>query len=140
MVRVECPVALNSYLLKIRFKRWGKVWAQASVRLHASDKALKLEERDHRIGSSLYQISLPGRIKKTLVNKRYSYKKRVASRPGEPGRLPTSFLLECYNPEAHNVRLSLTMRSVDEKVKIPFQELFDLTPGFHRVRVGIDSA
>jgi len=138
MVRVECPVALNSYLLKIRFKRWGKVWAQAGIRLHASDKALKLEERDHRIGSTLYQISLPSRIKKTLVHKRYSYKKRVASRPGQTARLPASFLLECYNPESHNVRLSLTMRSVDEEVKVPFQELFDLTPGFHRVRVGIE--
>ena len=137
MVRVECPEALNSYLLKIRFKRWGKIWAPASIRLHATDKALKLEKRDHRIGGTLYQISLPGSVKRTLVNKRYSYKKRVASQSKKIGKLPTSFLLECYNPESRTVRLSLTMRSVNEEVKIPFQQLFDLTPGFHRIRVSI---
>jgi hypothetical protein len=59
MVRIECPEASNSYLLKIRFKQWGKLWAPASIRLHPIDKALKLEQRDHRIGSTLYQISLP---------------------------------------------------------------------------------
>src|SRR5712692_4173004 len=26
MVRINCPRAINSYLLKIRFKRWGKLW------------------------------------------------------------------------------------------------------------------
>ena len=26
MVRIESPSAVNSYLLKIRFKRWGKLW------------------------------------------------------------------------------------------------------------------
>jgi FkbH-like protein len=138
MVRLECPEALNSYLLKIRFKQWGKLWAPASIRLHATDKALKLETRDHRIGSALYQISLPTSIRKALVNKRYSYKKRVASRVGQSAKFPTSFLLECYNPEPHNVRLSLTMRSLDLKVKVPFQKLLDLSPGFHRVRVGME--
>ena len=138
MVRVECPEALNSYLLKIRFKRWGKLWAPANIQLHDVDKALKLENRDHRIGSTLYQISLPVSLKRTLVNKRYSYKKRVASRAKNTDRLPTSFLLECYNPETRNVRLSLTMRSLDTEVMIPFQELFDLTPGFHRIRVKIE--
>jgi FkbH-like protein len=139
MVRVECPEALNSYLLKIRFKRWGKLWAPASIRLHATDKALKLEKRDHRIGSTLCQISLPASIKRAVVNKRYSYKKRVAGRPADSDKLPpTSFLLECYNPEPHKVRLSLTMRSADKEVRVPFQELFELTPGFHRVRVEIE--
>jgi FkbH-like protein len=138
MVRLECSEALNSYLLKIRFKQWGKLWAPASIRLHATDKALKLEARDHRIAGAFYQISLPASIKRTLINKRYSYKKRVASRAGQAGKFPTSFLLECYNPEPDNVRLSLTMRSLDEEVKIPFQKLLDLAPGFHRVRVGME--
>lgn len=138
MVRVECPEALNSYLLKIRFKRWGKLWSPASIRLHTMERASKLEERDHRIGSVLYQISLPAGVKRTLANKRYSYKKKIATRPADQGSVPTGFLLECYNPEPHNVRLTLTMRSVDESVKIPFQRLLDLAPGFHRVRVEME--
>src|ERR1700683_1746565 len=26
MVRIDCAEALNSYVLKIRFKQWGKLW------------------------------------------------------------------------------------------------------------------
>src|ERR1700721_1098410 len=46
MVRVECSDAPNSYLLKIRFKRWGKLWSPGTVRLHATDQAGRLEMRD----------------------------------------------------------------------------------------------
>ena len=52
--------------------------------------------------------------------------------------LPSSFLVECYNPQSYNIRLSLTMRSANEEVSVPFQKLIELTPGFHRVRVAMD--
>src|SRR5215469_6901202 len=39
MVRVECPSALNSYLLRIRFKRWAKLWSRATVHLHSVEEA-----------------------------------------------------------------------------------------------------
>jgi FkbH-like protein len=138
MVRVECPEALNSYLLKIRFKRWGKLWSPGNVRLHSNKQASRLERRDYSIGSVLYQIPLPAGIKATVTGKRYSFKKRIASRPVEAPDLPTAFLMECYNPESHSVRLSLTLRSPNEEVKIPFQKLVELRPGFQRIRVPID--
>jgi len=135
MVRIDCPDALNSYLVKIRFKQWGKVWTPGNTRLRSPEAAMRLERRDYRIGSALYQ--LPGFVPlKALVSqKRYGFKKRVAQQTNRSGAAPTAFVVECYNPAAKTVRLSLTMRAVDEKVRIPFQKLIELTPGFHRVRV-----
>ena len=59
MVRVNCPAAFNSYLLKIRFKRWGKLWTPGNMRLHSTAKAERMERRDYRIGTVLYQLPVP---------------------------------------------------------------------------------
>lgn len=138
MVRVDCREAINSYLLKIRFKRWGKLWSPGNVRLHSNAEASRLERRDYRIGTALYQLPLPSSIKAPLTGKRYSFKKRIASQPTDSSDMPTAFLLECYNPASHAVRLSLTLRSVNEEIKIPFQKLIEVAPGFHRSRVPMD--
>ena len=138
MVRVECPAAFNSYLLKIQFKRWGKLWSPGSMRLQSSEQAERRERRDYSIGTVLYQLPVPSSIKTTLTGKRYGFKKRIASRPAEGQDQATSFLLECYNPHSYRIPLSLTIRAVDEEVRIPFQKLFDVTPGFHRIRVPMD--
>jgi FkbH-like protein len=135
MVRVECPSAINAYLLKIEFKRWGKLWSPANISLLPTAKAERLEKRDYQVGSVLYQLPVPAKVKRFVTGKRYSLKKRRAARPVRSEQLPTSFLVECYNPGQFDVRLSLTMRSVDEKVKIPFQRLLDIAPGFNRIRV-----
>jgi FkbH-like protein len=135
MVRIECPSALNNYLLKIRFKRWGKLWAPANIRLHPVAEAMRLEKRDHMIGQLLYQLPMPTGIKRLATGKRYSFKKRMVSRKVATSALPTSFLLECFNPGSETARVSLTMRSTDDRVKVTFQRLLELTPGFHRVRV-----
>jgi FkbH-like protein len=135
MVRVDAPTALNSYLLKIRFKRWGKLWTPGNIHLYPVEKAQRLERRDYAIGTTLVQIPLPSPLKSKVTGKRYSFKKKMASWVGPSGKLPTCFLVECYNPEPQTVQLSLTMRAVDTEKKIPFQRLIELTPGFHRVRI-----
>jgi FkbH-like protein len=135
MVRVDCPEALNSYLLKIRFKRWGKLWSPGNVRLHSVAQAERLELRDYQIGTALYQLPIPSGIKRTVTGKRYSFKKKLASRPADGVSMPGSFLLECYNPQPYCIYLSLTMRPVGVAERVPFQKLIELTPGFHRVRV-----
>ena len=134
MVRVDCSGAINSYLLKIRFKRWGKLWSPGNVYLHSTAQAERIERRDYQIGTVLYQLPIPSSLKKIVTNKRYSFKKKLASRPANIGSSPTSFLLECYNPQPYIIRISLTMRPVSEN-KLPFQELIELAPGFNRVRV-----
>jgi FkbH-like protein len=138
MVRIDSRSAANAYLLKIRFKRWGKLWTPGNVRFHTAEQAEKLEKRDYRIGSVLQRLPLPSLVRITATTKRYGFKKRVANSASHGQELPTCFLLECYNPEAHNVQLSLTMRASDEHAKMPFQQLIDLTPGFHRIRVALE--
>ena len=135
MVRVDCPSALNSYLLKIRFKRWGKLWTPGNIRLSPIERAQRIERRDYRIGTTINHLPLPAPVKRLVTGKRYGFKKQMAQRRAAGGELPSCFLLECYNPENRVIRLSLTIRSVDEKFKIPFQELIELTPGFHRNRL-----
>jgi FkbH-like protein len=135
MVRVELPSATNSYLLKIRFKRWGKLWTPGNVRLYTAARAEKLEKRDERIGTALHRAPLPGFVKIIATRKRYGFKKRIAGSGRSGQELPSCFVVECYNPEPRDIRLSLTMRSAGEQSKIPFQRLIDVTPGFHCVRV-----
>lgn len=137
MVRVDCPGSPNSYLLKIKFKRWGKLWAPGNIRLYSEAKAQRQERRDYWIGAALYQSPLPDSLKRVLTMKRYSFKKRMAQRGVVDGEIPSSFLFECYNPQDKVIRLSLTIRSFNAVSKIPFQKLIVLTPGFHRERVAL---
>ena len=56
MVRVTVPGAVNSYVLKIRFKQWGKLWTPGNIRLLDADKAERMEKRDYSIGSTLQRL------------------------------------------------------------------------------------
>jgi FkbH-like protein len=135
MVRIDCPEALNSYVLRISFKRWGKLWTPGNIHLRSVEKALAIERRDYRIGTFLYQLPVPVSVKGIVTGKRYSLKKRLAYRTTTSELHPSSFLMECYNPATRTVPLSLTVRSINEKTRIPFQKLIELSPGFQRVRV-----
>jgi FkbH-like protein len=138
MVRIESPSAVNSYLVKIRFKRWGKLWTPGNVQMHSAERAARLEKSDYWIGTALQRLPAPALVKITATNKRYGFKKRRATAKPNRQESPTCFLLECYNPEAHEVQLSLTMRAMDELSRVPFQKLISLTPGFHCVRVPVE--
>jgi FkbH-like protein len=135
MVRIDYAEAANSYLLKIRFKQWGKLWTPGNIRLRSVQNALELERRDQWIGTSLFQLPVPRPLKQFATQKRYSFKKRMTYRAAADDTSPTAFMVECYNPALNIVRLSLTMRSIDDRVKVPFQQLLELSPGFHRIRV-----
>ncbi len=135
MVRVNCPEALNSYVLKITFKRWGKLWTPGNLSLRPVEQALRIEHRDYRIGTILHQLPVPLPLKVIVTGKRYSLKKKLTYRGKAMGPPPTCFLIECYNPGTQEIGLSLSIRSVDERPQIPFQELIRLDPGFHRVRI-----
>ncbi len=134
IVRLECAEAVNGYLLKIRFKRWGKLWARGNFRLHATVRAKRLERRDHWIGDTLQHLPLPAGPKRAASLKRYAIKKRLASQGAPGGPEPTSFLLECYNPEPKTVRLSLTIRSLHSSLPQGLSNLVQLAPGFRRAR------
>src|ERR1700678_2799336 len=58
MARIDCQEALNSYLLKITFKRWAKLWTPGNIHLRSVAHARQIENRDFYIGSVLYQLPL----------------------------------------------------------------------------------
>jgi len=137
MVRIDYPDAFNGYLLKIRFKQWGKLWTPGNLRLHSIRRSAQIENRDYRIGKFLYQLTLPEPAKKLVVNKRYSMKKRLTVHARSNGNPPTAFLMECFNPMAQAIDISFSVRSSGENGKIPFQKLIELKPGFQLVRIPV---
>src|SRR5262245_58575072 len=135
MVRIDCPGSPNDYLLKIRFKRWGKLWSPGNIHLYSAQEAQRRERSDRRTGTLVFHLPLPRKAKKMVTGLRYDLKKRAAhARPPSDER-PTSLVIECYNPGARTIALSLTLRSVDTDVKVPFQRLLGAAPGFSRFRI-----
>lgn len=137
MIRIECPDSVNGYLVKIRFKRWGKLWTPGSLNMKSIEDASKQESRDYRVGTILHQISLPAPVKRFAVTKRYSFKKHVAMRKGQSEPKPTCFVLECVNPAEQVVSLTLSLREFGDKQTMPFQKKIDLAPGFNRTRIAV---
>src|SRR3984885_2696567 len=137
MVRLDCPGAVNSYLLKIRFKQWAQLWSPGNVRLLPLEEADRSENRDYRIGSALCQLSVPSPLRKFATSKRYSWKKRQATRAEPSVETPNLFVIECYNPGNDVVSLSLTIRGPKGQPTIPYQRLVRIPPGFHRERVPV---
>jgi FkbH-like protein len=139
MVRVDCPDSASSYLLKIRFKRWAKLWSPGSVKQHPLADADRRERRDQQIGKFLYQFPAPEAVRNFAIGKRYGWKKRVvAGEASDMDEFPTYFAVECYNPTSQVIPLSLTIRpSSEEKQHLPFERLVLVAPGFHRELVPV---
>jgi len=138
MVRIESPAAVNSYILKIRFKQWGKLWTPGNIRLHSAEKAARVEKSDHWIGRTIQRLPVPSLVKIAATTKRYGYKKRRASAQSNAPEMPACFLVECYNPQVHEVQLTLTMRATEERFRPAFQKLVTARPGFQCFRVPIE--
>ena len=137
MVRLDTPGTPNAYLLKIAFKQWGKLWTPGNVHLVSSAHARSLEQWDRRLGQTLYQIAAPASVKRFATWRRYDYKKKKAQSRPASAELPDYFIVECFNPGAASIGLSLTMRSFDETRLIPFQRLLDVAPGYARFAVEV---
>jgi FkbH-like protein len=134
MVRINFRSALNGYLLKIRFKRWGKLWAVGNISLVSVRQAERIEHRDHRVGSVIQTLIMPTSIKSFVAGKRYSFKKRAAEAARPSADKASSFMLECYNPCEKSIRLSLTVRSLNPARQFPYQALLEVKSGFNRIK------
>ena len=135
MVRLEAPETANGYLLKISFKQWGKLWTPGNAGLMPAADARTLEQRDRRVGQTLYQIGIPARVKRFAIWRRYDYKKKRAQSGRAAAAAPQCFVVECYNPNAGPIALSLTMRPDDPANPLPFQTLLTAAPGYSRFAV-----
>jgi FkbH-like protein len=134
MVRLNCAESLNGYLLKISFKKWAKLWAKATLSLHPRNAAERTERSDLKIANMIHLVPLEF-LKKTLIRKRYSWKKRQAIKDGTGTELAHFMLIECYNPGTAAVHLTFTIRA--ERSVMPYQALLTMLPGFNRHRLPI---
>jgi FkbH-like protein len=135
MVRIDSSSVLGGYLLKIRFKQWGKLWTVGNIRLHPIRQADRIENRDRRLGSMIQTLIMPSSVRSFVSAKRYSFKKRIAQAAHPRAIKPTSFVLECYNPSKDFISVSLTVRSEGSAGKFPYQALLDLKSGFNRITI-----
>jgi len=134
MVRIDSSSVLSGYLLKIRFKRWGKLWTVGNLCLHSIRRADRIERRDHRFGSMIQTLITPTSLRSFVSGKRYSFKKRMALMARASTTKPTSFMLECYNPSERAISISLTVRSQNASRNFPYQSLLNVEPGFNRIK------
>jgi FkbH-like protein len=135
MVRIDTSSALSGYLLKIRFKRWGMLWADGNIHLHSDLEAQRIEIRDQRIGIAIQTLILPSSLRFHAARKRYLQKKSTAQNARPTAKKPSSFLVECYNPGATTIHVSLTVTSRTPARKFPYQALLEMKPGFNRIRI-----
>ena len=131
MVRI--PIDNGAYLLKITFKKWGKLLATGGHRLYSSVGASRIESRDIVIGKIIVNLPLPPTLKKRVIQKRYGIKNRRTDHI-EPNLLftPDTFVFEVYNPHSSEIKGTLTFRSTDPSIKMPHQELTTFAPGYNR--------
>lgn len=134
MVRIEYPESLNGYLLKIRFKRWAKLWSLGSLRLRELSHTDRIERYDFAL-AKLAQSAPFLPLQRLLVKILYAGKKRRPSTPAHGPKLPHCFLLECYNPASAPVSVTLTIRG--QNSPIPFQKQLAMEAGFNRYRISI---
>ena len=135
MVRLNCPGTVNSYLLKVSFKRWGKLWSPGNVHLLTLEEADQRELSDQRIAYTLQKLPIPPALRGFATSKRYGWKKRVTETRKASSVPPDLFVMECFNPGDHTVNLSFTLRAANGIRAIPFQRLIPISPGFHREKI-----
>lgn len=137
MVKINNNNGLNNYLLKITFKRWGKLWTVGNTRLFPVKKAGKIESRNIRIGNMIQGFPLPGKIKRFIINKRMSMKNHIARYGRKFNAMPHYFLLECYVPGPEDVPMSFIVYYDKKETLIPYQKLIALNPGFNRITIPV---
>jgi FkbH-like protein len=135
MVRIDYDGGPNPYLLKIRFKRWGKLWAIGNLALHHLDEARRREKANSMRGAFARGVPLPLTIRRRVQTK-VGYLRRIAAEAEPPSvEQPNFFVVECYNPNPRTIRLTLTIRLRHEKTARPFQTAIEVAQGFNRAKV-----
>jgi len=132
MVRISVPVTFNGYLLEIRFKRWGKLWASGHLRLLPVSDATAKERSNIRVGGAVRRLPMPPSIKARALRKFAFLRRRAAERPDPDGARPDWFLFECYNPNDRTIDVTLTIRPHGGELTMAYLRKISLPPGFTR--------
>ena len=132
MVRINAPGGLNSYLLKIGFRRWAKLWSPANLKMCSLPAAERAERLDRLAAACIRAIPIAP-LRHFVSLKRYSMKKRRVMRDVCSAKRPDFLLIECFSPNTSDVPMTVVLRS--ERSRITFQMLLAMRPGFNRHRI-----
>ncbi len=139
--RVIQPNEINkaSQILKIQFKKWGVLATQGNNELYDCDEIEEQERNELKLAKLIHLVP-PKFIRKKLIQKRYSQKKKkIISEQNSSTKTPDGFLLEIYNPSKTMIPLGLVIRNDDLRYsKIPFQYRIELKPGYNKEIIPFD--
>ncbi|MDO5978066.1 HAD-IIIC family phosphatase [Flavivirga spongiicola] len=139
--RVKQPDEVNNaaQILKIQFKKWGVLATQGNNELYDCNEIEKKERRELKLSRVIHLVP-PKFVKKKLIQKRYSQKKKkIISEQNSGTKTPDGFLLEIYNPTEEMIPLGLVIRNDDPKYsKMPFQYRIELIPGYNKEIIPFD--
>ena len=138
MVRIDHKEGLSPYLLKIRFKQWGKLWTVGNLHLQPLSKAARQEWFNIAVGAIGRNVPVPSSIKPRVLRKISYLRRQSAENVQVNEEFPDCFLLECYNPNERNIALTLTL---DQGLKKgdTVSNMICLSPGYTRAKSGIFS-
>lgn len=137
MQRIDNNGGLNSYIIKLRLKKWGKLWTPGTVRGFSVTTAFFIEAVNIFAGRIATSKILPSCIRVFLSTNIYKVKKRLFRIPVDKN-LMDSFLIEVYNPNSVDVGITISIRPDCEDVcQMFFQEGLILKPGFNRFEVPV---
>jgi len=144
-IRLKLETGINSYLLKIKFKRWGKLWSIGNTKLFSLKQAKTIERIDELLGNAVQNLPTPKNLKSKIISKYSSLKKMISESYTKIGDKPTHFVFECFNPNPSEIQISLTIKnrnkinSKDPSCAIPslinFQKLLELKSGYNFIAV-----
>lgn len=136
MVRIDVDDALRPYLLKLRFKRWGKLWTVGNLAMYSPTEVGQKEKLNMIIGALARSVPLPRQLQSRVIGK-VAYRRRCASEMASPSGEPDCFMLECYNPNSRVIDLTLTLRPRQRESVGVFQRVIHVPSGFVREKVAL---
>lgn len=135
MVRIDVNDETRPYLLKLRFKRWGKLWTVGNLSGCTPAESQEKERKHLALGMLARSFPLPQRLKARVLGK-VAYLRRHSAEDAQPSESnPDCFLLECYNPNAQTVQLTLTIRLRQHDPARMFQRVIAVSHGFVREQI-----
>jgi FkbH-like protein len=122
-------------VMRITFRRWGKLEGEGALNLLPTKAAVELERFDQRIGKVIADGPAPFGAKVYMARARQRWKAAAARRRavGADAERPSTFVVEAYNPGGETVTATLTMLVPGNAAPGQFQHLLALEPGYNRV-------
>jgi FkbH-like protein len=135
-VRIPNPNGTTPYLQKITFKQWAKLWTLANVRCYPLRTADFAERLNTLIGSAAHSLPLPKQThQKVLTKIAYIRRQQLAERVRGKTSIPDCFVVEIYNPNATEVRLTFSVKQRGESARKIFKRSITALPQFTRERI-----